>query len=304
MALGEYEILDDRFPFCVSTSARVERLHQGSIWAEGPVYFPAHRSLVWSDIPNERLLRWDEITGQVSVFSHRSDFTNGNTVDRQGRLVSCQQGTRRVVRREHDGSLTVLADRFEGQRLNSPNDVVVRSDDSIWFTDPRYGIDSYFEGYRAESDIGADNVYRLDPQSGECRIVCDDFRRPNGLAFSPDESKLYIVESGGIRYPENPRHLRVFDVQPDGALSGGEIFAQCTVGKFDGLRVDESGRLWISAGDGVHCYEPDGTLIGKILLPEPVSNLVFGGPRRNRLYITATSSLYTVLLAVRGAAVF
>lgn len=209
-----------------------------------------------------------------------------------------------MVRTEHDGSLTVLVDRFAGQRFNSPNDVVVKSDDTIWFTDPSYGIDSDFEGHKAESEIGADNVYRLDPKSGECRIVADDFRRPNGLAFSPDEGKLYIVDSGGIRYPENPRHLRVFDVGSDGALTGGEVLAECTSGKFDGLRVDQEGRIWTSAGDGVHCYEPDGTLLGKILVPEGVSNLVFGGPRRNRLFITATSSLYTVLLPWKGAPTF
>ena len=304
MAESDYEILEERFRFCVSTSASVERLYQGTIWAEGPAYFPAHRTLVWSDIPNNRMLRWDEVTGETRVFRHASDFTNGNTVDRQGRLVSCQQGARRVVRTEHDGSLTVLVDRFEGRRFNSPNDVVVKSDDSIWFTDPSYGIDSDFEGHRAESEIEADNVYRLDPKSGECRVVADDFRRPNGLAFSPAEDKLYIVDSGGIRFPENPRHLRTFDVGDDGALTGGEVFAVCTAGKFDGLRVDEQGKIWTSAGDGVHCYEPDGTLIGKILVPEGVSNLVFGGPRRNRMFITATSSLYTVLLPVKGAPTF
>ena len=303
MAEEDFEIIEERFRFCVSTSARVERLFEGTIWAEGPAYFPAHRSLIWSDIPNDRLLRWDETSGAVTVFREPSGFTNGNTVDRQGRLVSCQQGERRVQRTEHDGSVTVLADRFEGKRFNSPNDVVVKSDDSIWFTDPQYGIDSDFEGHKADSEIGADHVYRLDPRTGECRIVADDFSRPNGLAFSPDERRLYIVDSGGIRFPENPRHIRVFDVDGD-TLSGGDVFAECTCGKFDGFRLDEDGRIWAAAGDGVHCYEPDGTLIGKVLAPEGVSNVVFGGPRHNRLFMTATTSLYTVLLSATGARTF
>lgn len=304
MAEADFEIIEQRFRFCANTSARVEKLFEGSIWAEGPAYFPAHRSVVWSDIPNDRMLRWDELTDTTAVYREPAGFTNGNTVDRQGRLISCQQGARRVIRTEHDGSTTVLADRYDGKRFNSPNDVVVKSDDSIWFTDPRYGIDSDFEGYKAESEIGADNVYRLDPQTGGCKIVADDFRRPNGLAFSPDESKLYVVDSGGIRFPDNPHHIRVFDVSGDGTLSGGEVFAECTCGKFDGFRLDEDGRIWTSAEDGVHCYEPDGTLIGKILVPEEVSNLTFGGQRHNRLFITATTSLYTILISVKGVRTF
>ncbi len=300
MAAAHFEVVDERFRFCVSLGARVERLHQGAIWAEGPAWFPAHRTLVWSDIPNDRLLRWDEASGVTAVFREPSGFTNGNTVDRQGRLISCQQGGRRLVRTEHDGAITVLVERFGGKRFNSPNDAVVKSDGSIWFTDPEYGIDSNFEGHKAVSEIGGDHVYRLDPQTGECRIVADDFCRPNGIAFSLDEKKLYIVDSGGIRSADNRRHIRVFGVNGS-TLTGGEVFAECSAGKFDGLRVDEDGRLWAAAGDGVHCYEADGTLIGKVLVPEAVSNLVFGGPRRNRLFITATTSLYTVLLAVSAA---
>jgi len=301
MAQNEYEIIDERFIYCANTSARVEKIFEGCIWAEGPAYFPAHRSLVWSDIPNNRLMRWDELTGEVGVFRHNSDYTNGNTVDHEGRLVSCQQGGRRVVRTEHDGSLTVIADHFEGKRFNSPNDVVVKSDGSIWFTDPGYGIDSNFEGFKAESEIGADNVYRADPATGTIECVADDFRRPNGLAFSTDERKLYIVDSGGLRFPDNRRHIREFDVQNDNSLTGGKVFATCSNGKFDGIRLDDAGRVWASAADGVHCFEQDGTLIGKILVPEGVSNLVFGGPRNNRLFITATTSIYTVLLPVDGA---
>lgn len=301
MAECEYEFIDERFMYCVNTSASVERIYTGSIWAEGPAYFPAHRSLIWSDIPNNRLMRWDELTGEVGVLSHDSSYTNGNTLDREGRLVSCQQGGRRVVRTENDGRLTVIADRFEGKRFNSPNDVVVKSDGSIWFSDPSYGIDSNFEGFKGVSEIGSDNVYRVDPLSGNIVIVTDDFRRPNGLAFSQDESKLYIVDSGGLRFPDNRHHIREFNIEEDNTLSGGGVFAECSNGKFDGIRLDDLGRIWCSAGDGVHCLEPDGTLIGKILVPEKVSNVVFGGPRNNRLFITATSSVYTVLLAVDGA---
>lgn len=299
-----FEYIEKDFRDCANRSATVETLFTGSVWAEGPAYFPAQRSLIWSDIPNNRMLRWDGLTGKTGVFRHDSNFANGNTVDRQGRLVSCEQGSRRVTRTEHNGCITVLADRYQGRRFNSPNDVVVKSDGSIWFTDPCYGIDTYFEGHKAESEIGGDHVYRVDPDNGECHIVADDFRRPNGLAFSADESTLYIVDSGGDRYPDNPRHIRQFNVHENGRLSGGEVFAECTRGSFDGLRLDENGRIWTSAGDGVHCYKPDGSLIGKILVPEEVSNLVFGGQRYNRMFITASSSLYSVLLSVRGLKTF
>jgi len=301
MAEHEYQVIDESFVFCVNMSARVERLFTGCIWAEGPAYFPAHRSLVWSDIPNNRMMRWDETTGETGVFRQSADYTNGNTIDCEGRLVSCQHGMRRVIRTEHDGSVTVIADQYNGMRLNSPNDVVVKSDGTIWFTDPSYGIDSNFEGFKSESEIGSDNVYRVDPHSGGIEIVADDFRRPNGLAFSVDEKRLYIVDSGGIRYPDNRKHIRVFDVSSDSTLSGGEVFAECSNGKFDGLRLDDAGRVWSSAADGVHCFSSDGALLGKILVPEEVSNLCFGGPRNNRLFITATSSVYSVLLPVDGA---
>ena len=301
MADAEFEVLDERFRLCVKTSARVERLHEGSRWAEGPAYFPAHRSLVWSDIPNDRMLRWDEASGAVGVFRQPSGYSNGNTVDREGRLVTCEHGGRRVTRTEHDGSLSVIAERYEGKRLNSPNDVVVKSDGSVWFTDPAYGIDSNYEGYQAESEIGACHVYRVDPGSAGVRIVADDFVRPNGLAFSPDERRLYIADTGATHMANGPRHIRVFDVATSGALSGGRVFATCTAGLFDGFRLDEAGRIWTSAADGVHCYLPDGTLIGKVRVPERVANVCFGGPKRNRLFICATTSLYAVYLPVNGA---
>ncbi|GAA2760513.1 SMP-30/gluconolactonase/LRE family protein [Actinopolymorpha rutila] len=296
-----FEIIDERFSTLVKTSAQVEQLYQGCRWAEGPAYFPAGRYLVWSDIPNDRMLRWDETTGAVGVFREPAGFTNGNTVDRQGRLVTCEHGNRRVTRTEHDGSLTVLTDNFGGKRYNSPNDVVVKSDGSVWFTDPAYGIDSDYEGHQADSEIGACHVYRWDATTGEVRIVADDFVRPNGLAFSPDETRLYVSDTGSTHHRGGPRHMRVFDVAADGTLSGGKEFATCTSGLFDGFRLDTAGRIWASAADGVHCYHPDGTLLGKILVPETVANVEFGGPRRNRLFIAATTSLYSVLLPVNGA---
>jgi len=299
-----FEVLDERFRACFKGSARVEHLYDQCRWAEGPAYFPAGRYLVWSDIPNDRLLRWDEATGTVGPFRQPAGYANGNTVDRAGRLVTCEHGHRRVTRTEHDGSITVIADHFDGKRLNSPNDVVVRSDGSILFTDPTYGIDSDYEGHRAPSEIGACYVYRVDPRDGACRIVADDFVRPNGLAFSPDERRLYIADTGASHVPDGPRHIRVFDVSADGALSGGSVFATCTVGAFDGFRLDDAGRIWTSAGDSVHCYHPDGSLLGKIRVPEPVANVVFGGPKRNRLFICATTSLYAVLLPVNGAPTF
>jgi len=237
----------------------------------------------------------------VGVFRAPAGYTNGHTVDREGRLVSCEHGARRVTRTEHDGSITVIADRFEGKRLNSPNDVVVASDGAVWFTDPTYGIDSDYEGYRAESEIDASNVYRVDPQTGACAVAADDFVRPNGLAFSPDERRLYVSDTGMTHVPDGPRHIRVFEVGAGGALGAGEVFATCTEGMFDGFRFDEEGRLWAGAGDGVHCYDGDGTLLGKVRVPETVANVAFGGPRRNRLFICATTSLYSVLLPFAGA---
>jgi gluconolactonase len=304
MGSGDFAILDERFRPLVKVTARIEKLYEGCRWAEGPAYFPAQRSLVWSDIPNDRMLRFDEATGETGVFRAPAGYSNGNTVDREGRLVSCEHGNRRVTRTEHDGSITVLAERFEGKRFNSPNDVVVRSDGSIWFTDPSYGIDSDYEGHKAESEIGACHVYRVDPASGAIRIAADDFVRPNGLAFSPDERLLYIADTGVSHMKDGPKHIRVFRVADDGKLSGGEVFATCTDAVFDGFRLDTEGRIWSSAGDGVHCLEPDGTLIGKVLVPERVANVVFGGPKRNRLFICATTALYAVLVAVNGAKTF
>ncbi|MEV0199593.1 SMP-30/gluconolactonase/LRE family protein [Nonomuraea sp. NPDC050691] len=290
----ELEALDPRVA-AIGGDRWLERLHRGTRWAEGPVYFPAGRFLVWSDIPNDRMLRWDELTGAVGPFREPAGYTNGNTLDREGRLVSCEHGARRVTRTEHDGRVTVLADRWNGKRLNSPNDVVVRSDGSVWFTDPPYGILSDYEGHRADPEIDGCHVYRIDPVTGATRVVADDFARPNGLAFSLDESRLYIADT-------ERNHVRVFDVGDEGGLSGGKLFAEHTGrGGFDGLRLDEEGRVWASVGRAIHCYHPDGALLGRMILPEETSNLVFGGPKRNRLFVTATTSLYSMLLNVRGA---
>ncbi len=305
MAECDFEIIDLRFKNCVKTSASIEHLWGQGRWTEGPAYFPALGSVLWSDIPNDQMLKWDEATGQVSIFrSGQGRYTNGNTVDRQGRLISCEHGTRQLTRTEHDGTITILIDRFEGKKLNSPNDVVVKSDGSIWFTDPAYGIDSDYEGFKADSELDGDYVYRLDPETGECKIVADDFVRPNGLAFSPDEKRLYIADTGGTHFESGEHHLRVFAVHDNGTLSGGEVFSICSSGFYDGFRVDVTGRIWTSTTEGIHCFDPDGSLIGKIYIPERVSNMCFGGPKRNRLFITATASLYSVLLPTRGVKTF
>jgi len=291
-----YEILDDRFRSCTNGDSRLEVLYDGCRWAEGPLYLPAWRQLIWSDIPNDRLLRWDEASGAVAVFRNPAGHVNGNTLDRQGRLVSCEQGNRRVTRTEPDGSMTVLADHYAGKRLNSPNDSVVRSDGTIWFSDPDFGITSDYEGHRAESEIGACNVYRIDPVSGEVQLAADGFDGPNGVILSPDERQLYVSDSRAAR-------IRVFDVGGDGTLSGGKVFAEAEQGvHYDNIRFDDEGRLWAAAlEDGVHCYDPDGTLIGRLRVPETVSNIAFGGPKNNRLFITATTSLYSLVMSVTGA---
>ena len=295
-----FEAIESSFNDCLIGHARVERLWTGARWSEGPAWFAAGRYLVWSDIPNNRMLRWDETDGTVSVFRDWSNNSNGNTVDPQGRLVTCEHLARRVTRTEPDGSITVIADTFQGKRLNSPNDVVVKSDGSIWFTDPSYGIMMDYEGNRADSEIGACHVYRVDPD-GTISIAADDYVKPNGLAFSPDESLLYIADTGQSHDPDGPAHIRCHAVAADNSLSGGNVVADCTSGLFDGFRLDTDGRIWSSAADGVHCLTPDGTLIGKILIPEFVANVCFGGPKLNRLFICGTTSLYSAYLGVNGA---
>lgn len=271
----------------------LEILFTGGRWTEGPVYVAAGRYLLFSDIPNDRIMRWDETTGSVGVFRSPAGYTNGHTLDGQGRLISCEQGERRVSRTELDGSVTSLAERWQGQRFNSPNDVVVASDGGIWFTDPPYGITSDYEGRRAPAEIDGCHVYRLDPDSGAVTQVTDDFVRPNGLAFSPDEQFLYIADT-------RRNHIRRFEVGPEGKLTNGSVFADSPGGNFDGMRVDEQGRVWAAAGN-VHCFDSSGELLATLAIPQPaVSNLTFGGPKRNRLFICATGTVYSIMLNVNG----
>lgn len=295
------DIRDDRFARLVHGNARLEKLWTGGRWCEGPAYFAAGRYLIWSDIPNDRLLRWDETDGSVSTFEEPCRNQNGHTVDRQGRLVACEHRGRCVSRVEHDGSRTILADRFDGKRLNSPNDVVFKSDGSIWFTDPTYGIDSEYEGDAAPSEIGASNVYRIDPDTGAVTLVIDDMAKPNGIGFSPDESILYVADTGRTHDPAHEPKIRAYPISNDRkAVHAGRDFALCDAGLFDGFRIDTAGNVWSSAGDGVHVFAPDGTLIGKILVPEVVANVVFGGRKRNRLFICATTSLFSVYVNAQG----
>ncbi|HEY0525377.1 MAG TPA: SMP-30/gluconolactonase/LRE family protein [Stellaceae bacterium] len=297
------EVIDKRFKAKVGNAA-IERIATGFRWAEGPVYFRDGGYLVWSDIPNNRMMRWLEDDGHVSVFRSPSNYSNGNTRDRQGRLITCEHDARRVTRTEHDGTITVLMDSFEGKKLNAPNDVVVASDDAIWFTDPGYGIDGYYEGHKDTAELPR-NVYRLDPKAGNATVVAGDFTRPNGLAFSPDEKRLYIVDSGITH--GGPSHMRVFDVNGD-KLANGKVFAEDFAPGFtDGVRTDTDGNVWCSMGwadpkeDGVRCYASSGDLIGKIHLPETCANLAFGGKRRNRLFMAASTSVYAVYVDAQGA---
>ena len=293
-------VVDPSFARYRVGNAAVERLATGFRWSEGPVWFGDLRALLWSDIPNNRIMRWDEETGAVSVFRKPSNYANGNTRDRQGRLVTCEHDTRRVTRTEYDGSITVVLDRFDGKSLNSPNDVVVKSDDSVWFTDPPYGVLSNYEGHVASAELPT-NVYRVD-RHGRATVVAGDIPRPNGLAFSPDEMKLYVVVSGAT-----PREIRVFDVVSDGtALANGRVLIDCGAGIPDGFRCDADGNLWCGWGggegeDGVAVFNPAGTLIGRILLPERAANLCFGGVKRNRLFMAASQSLYALYVNAHGA---
>jgi gluconolactonase len=291
-----FEILDPRFQQLILPNVHVDQLYAGGRWLEGPVYVPAARHLLFSDIPNNRVLRYNECDDTVSEFARPSNFANGHTLDRQGRVVACEHQTRSVVRFEHDGSRTVLADRFEGKRLNSPNDVVVDNGGSIWFTDPTYGISTEYEGARSESEIGSRNVFRLDPD-GSLHAVITDLEQPNGLAISTDQTRLFVVDSGA-----SPARLMAYELSKSKRPTAGRILRVCDTGMYDGFRLDSRGNIWTSAGDGVHCLSADGELLGKVLLPETVSNVCFGGAARNRLFITATRSLFAVYLNTTAGA--
>jgi gluconolactonase len=297
------ETMDERFARYHIFSAAVERLWTGCRWAEGPVWFGDGRYLLWSDIPNNRILKWEEETGTVSAFRRPSDFANGNTRDRQGRLVTCEHGGRRVTRTEYDGTVTVLADNWQGRRLNSPNDVVVKSDGSVWFTDPPFGILGHYEGHKAEPEV-PQAVYRIDGETGAMTVVADDVLGPNGLCFSPDESILYVVESRGV--PN--RKILAYDVTANGReITGKRVLIDAGPGTPDGMRCDVDGNLWCGWGmgtealDGVLIFAPDGTPIGRIRLPERCANVCFGGLRRNRLFMAAGQSLYAVYVNTQGA---
>src|SRR6266446_3797466 len=294
------KIVDPSFGRYRLALAKVERIASGMRWCEGPVWIGDGRYLLWSDIPNNRIMKWEEETGAVSVFRKPSNNANGNTRDRQGRLLTCEHDSRRVTRTEHDGSITVIADRFDGKPLNSPNDIVCKSDGSIWFTDPPFGILGWYEGHK-ETPALPTNVYRVDPASGRLTVVAGDVDRPNGLAFSPDEEHLYVIEAG-----TSPRAIHAYDV--DGArLSGKRKLIDAGPGTPDGLRVDVDGNLWIGWGmgeeglDGVSIFNPAGKPIGRIDLPERCANLCFGGLRRNRLFMCASTSLYSLFVNTQGA---
>ncbi len=297
------EVIDPRFRQYILGSSALERLWTGARWAEGPVWFGDTRSLIWSDIPNNRMLRWSEETGEVSVFREPSNNANGNTRDRQGRLITCEH-QRRVTRTEYDGTLTVLMDSFEGKRLNAPNDVVVHPDGGIWFTDPGYGIHWHYEGNKGEFELPT-RTYSLDPATLDATVVDEELEKPNGLAFSPDYSTLYIADTGASHVPGYPRQILQYDVI-DNQLHNKQVFADFGSASPDGFRVDIDGNVWagVSWGgpdyDGVQVFAPDGVLIGAIHLPEGVANLCFGGVKRNRLLMTASQSIYSLYVETQG----
>jgi len=295
------KIVDPSFAKYRVNSAKVERLATGFRWCEGPAWFGDGRYLLWSDIPNDRIMKWEEETGAVSVFRKPSHNSNGNTRDRQGRLLTCEHETRRVTRTEYDGAITVVADSYDGKPLNSPNDIVCKSDGSIWFTDPPFGVLGYYEGQMAKPELPT-NVYRVDPRTERLTVVAGDVNRPNGLAFSPDEARLYVIEAG-----TSPRLIHVYDVEGGARLVNKRRLVDAGPGTTDGLRVDVDGNLWVGWGmgaeglDGVSIFNPDGKPIGRIDLPERCANLCFGGRHRNRLFLAASTSLYSLYVNTQGA---
>jgi gluconolactonase len=296
------KVIDKRFEqYRLSVNAAVEQVYTGCRWCEGPVWFGDTHMLIWSDIPNSRMMRYDELTGEVSVFRQPSNNSNGNTRDRQGRLVTCEHLTRRVTRTEHSGAITVLCDNYGEKRLNSPNDIIVKSDDSIWFTDPTFGINGNYEGDKATPEIGT-NVYRIDGHTGQATIVADGIQGPNGLCFSPNESKIYIIGSLA------PNRIYVYDMVEDGKkIANRRVFVEAGDGTPDGMRCDVDGNLWCGWGatddrDGVNVYAPDGVLIGHISLPERCANVCFGGAKRNRLFMSASQSIYSLYVNTQGVA--
>lgn len=296
----DFEILDPSFKDILLPDSKLEKLASPAIWSEGPVWFPEQDMLVFSDVVGNRMFSWSDKNG-LQTFRQPSNYTNGNTLDREGRLISCEQGRRGVSRTEKDGTVTMLVDKFDGKRFNSPNDVVVKSDGSIWFTDPPYGIISNDEGYMAMSQIMGCWVYRFDPASGEIDVATVDVQRPNGLCFSPDESIMYVADMSIHEFPTlGRRQLTAFDVVDGKRLANGRKLADIAPGLPDGFRVDRAGRIFTSSLDSIQVVNPDGKIIGKIMVPEKIANCTFGGPNEDILYITATSSLYRIRLATQG----
>ncbi|WP_210497117.1 SMP-30/gluconolactonase/LRE family protein [Microvirga antarctica] len=296
---ASYEETDDTIRLFLAHETPQVIFDEGS-WNEGPCYFPASRSLIWSDIPNDRLMRFDEISGTVCIFRSPSNHSNGNTVDRVGRLLTCEHGTRRVTRTDFDGSVRVLADTIDHRRFNSPNDLVVKSDGTIWFSDPTYGIDGDYFGNRATREQDGAHVYRLDPDTGRLDRVIETMHQPNGLAFSADETQLLVVDSARTSGPDLPAHIRRFEIGANGRPVDRGVLIEATAGLFDGIRLDDADRIWAGAGDGVHCYDADGRMLGKILTGAPVINLCFGGPKRNVLYMCTPRTVLRVPVRARG----
>jgi gluconolactonase len=309
-------VLDKRFAKYKIGNTPIQRLYTGCLWAEGTAWCGQGRYVVWSDIPNDRQLRWMEEDGHVSVFRKPAGYSNGNTFDFEGRQISFEHGNRRVVRYEHNGKVTILADKYQGKPLNAPNDGAVHPDGGIWFTDPGYGILLNYEGHKAELEI-KEAVYRIDPKTLKIEKVTDEIFKPNGLCFSPDYKKVYVADTGASHYPNAPRNIKVWDVVDGTKLSNGRQFTTMKMmlkdkevaGFADGIRCDTDANVWASAGwvgegyDGVHIFAPDGTRIGQILLPEICGNLCFGGVKRNRLFMAGSQSLYAVYVEAQGAGV-
>ena len=294
-------VRDTRFERLVPATSILQRLADGFLWAEGPVWLPDENALLWSDIPNNRVMRWSAADGAVNEEYRPSDFANGHTLDHDGTVLACHHGTRQIARYARDGLRSTIVDRYQGRRFNSPNDIVVASDGAIWFTDPPYGIISDREGHTADSELDACYVFRLDRRTGELTIVSDHMIDPNGLAFSPDERTLYVADTSSGRIENGHHHILAFDVVDGRSLTNARVFKVIEPGVPDGFRVDVDGNIWTSAGDGIHVLAPDATELGRILLPEPAANCTFGGPNGRTLFITATSTLWSLEVGVRGA---
>lgn len=291
----EFEIFESNFKLMINDNSQLMTLYSGAEWSEGPVFIKHSNMVVWSDIPNDRMLSWTPNTG-VETFRSPSGYSNGNFLDLQGQLLTCEHGNRRISRTNKNGEIVTIVDNFKGKKLNSPNDLVVKSDGSIWFTDPPYGILSDKEGHKSESELEGNFVFRYDPIVDQLTLVSDDFDKPNGIAFSPDEKLLYIADSG------NPKNIRVFNVSDDGeSINKGRVFAEISPGVPDGFRVDVDGNLFTSASDGIQVFTPSGVMLGKILVPERTANCAFGGKNRETLFITASTSLYSIIMNVKGA---